>query len=58
MNPMLSKIESIPIAMLNRRMNHCPTIVRLTTESALCPNPRLSVINTAIQKTAVDLLIA
>jgi len=29
------------------RTNHCPTIARLTTDSALCPNARVSVTHNA-----------
>ncbi len=31
------------MAIFNRRANHLPTSARLTTDSALCPNPRVSV---------------
>ena len=35
MKPTLNSTEYIPIARLKRRLNHWPTMVRLTTESAL-----------------------
>ena len=44
--------------MLSRRLNHCPIIVRLVMESALCPKPRVSVSNTNNIVTLAVALIA
>jgi hypothetical protein len=52
MKPMLMSSEYTAIARVRRARNHFPTIARLTTESALCPSPRVSVISTSI--AAID----
>ncbi len=41
--PIATSTANIPIAKFNRRANHLPTSARLTTDSALCPNARVSV---------------
>ena len=43
MKPMVISTAYTPIAAGRRRTNHLPTIARLTTDSALCPSPRVSV---------------
>jgi len=48
----------MPIARLSRRTNQFPTIVRLMTESALCPSPRVRVISTASQRIPLMPLIS
>src|SRR3989442_11222722 len=46
------------IAELNRRANHWPTIVRLTTESALCPSPRVDRKSTRLNSSHVRISYA
>jgi hypothetical protein len=47
MKPTLIASAYIAIAHVRRRLNHLPTMARLTTERALCPRPRVSVMNTS-----------
>ena len=47
MNPTLVTSANTPMAHVSRRRNHLPGIARLTTDSALCPNPRVRVISTS-----------
>jgi hypothetical protein len=57
MKPTLSATVYHPIALFRRRLNHCPTSVMLTTDSALCPKPRESVMRTQSQTTPHATLI-
>ncbi len=46
------------MALLNLRTNHLPIMVRLTTESALWPKPRIRISNTSSNAAEATLLNA
>ena len=58
MNPMLMTMLKTAIAASIVRANHWPIIVRLTTESALCPSARVSVTQIASAANVCVRLIA
>ena len=58
MKPMLMTMLKTAIARSICRANHCPIIVRLTTDSALCPSARVSVTQTASAANECARLIA
>ena len=58
MKPTVITTEYTPMAAESRRANHLPTMVRLTTERALCPRPRVSVSSSSSETTPATALMA